>query len=292
VLVPLGVWVAIKRDRRVGLMSISLSLTFMLFAMYVVVRNLIGVPTRNAWRIPFGGPTGFIKAVFTRPVDVWRHYWSDNRPFYFWQMTVPFAWAFVAAPSVALISAVVLATNMLSTFGYQYEIEYHYSLVAVPALAMGTVWAVAHVAERWRGAVVALVACSALWCGWAWGALPFSRELPYTWAPNHPVAVEARTIVDAVPDGAVVSAQYSMTAQLARRPEIYMFPTPFAAELYGVDDSLGGVRLPAADRVEFVVLPATLEPKNQLVWDRESAAFTLVDATQWWRLYQRTSMID
>ena len=54
-----------------------------------------------------------------------------------------------------------------------------------------------------------------------------------------------------------MSAQYSVTAHLARRDEIYMFPTPFSAELYGADDSLAYQRLPAADRVEFVVLPAT-----------------------------------
>jgi hypothetical protein len=70
-----------------------------------------------------------------------------------------------------------------------------------------------------------------------------------------------------------------------------MFPNPFSTELYGPDDRLAGQRLPAADTVQFVVLPATLEAKNQAVWDRESAAFTLIQATDWWRLYQRTSTI-
>jgi uncharacterized membrane protein len=291
VLVPLAVWVTVKRDRRVGLMSATASIGFMLFAMFVVVRSLIGVPTRNAWRVPFGGPTGFLKAVFVQPLDVVRHYWSDSRPFYFWQMTIPSAWTFVIAPSVAMISLAVLAANMLSTFWYQYQIQYHYSLVAVPALAMGTVWAIERVAVHWRSAVVALVACSALWCGWAWGALPFSRALPYTWAPDHPVAVQAREIIDDIPDDASVSAQYSLTAHLARRDEIYMFPNPFWTELYGPDDRVGGQRLPAAERVEYVVLPASLDSDNQLVWDRESAAFTLVDSNDWWRLYRRTSTI-
>lgn len=292
VLVPLSVWVAVKRDRRIGLMSAIGSIAFMLLAMFVVMRNLIGVPTRNSWRVPFGGPTGFLKAVFTRPQDVARHYWSENRPFYFWQMTVPFAWTFVVAPSVALISVVVLATNMLSTFFYQYQIQYHYALVAVPALAMGTVWAVARVVEHRRGLVVALVACTSLWCGWAWGALPFSRDLPYSWAPSHPVAAEARDMVARIPDDASVSAQYSVTAHLARREQIYMFPNPFSTNLYGSDETPAGRRLPQADTIEYVMLPATLEATNQLVWDRESAAFTLVASNDWWRLFQRTTMLD
>jgi hypothetical protein len=103
--------------------------------------------------------------------------------------------------------------------------------------------------------------------------------------------VQAREIIDDIPGDASVSAQYSLTAQLARRDEIYMFPNPFSTELYGPDDRVGGQRLAAADRIEFVVLPASLDSHNQLVWDRESAAFTLVDANDWWRLYRRTSTI-
>lgn len=291
VLVPLGVWVAVKRDRRIGLLSVIGSLSFMAIAMFAVMRNLIGVPTRNGWRVPFGGPGGFLKAVFTRPWAVVEHYWSDSRPFYFWQMTVPMLWVFVIAPSVSMISLVVMATNMLSTFWYQYQIQYHYALVAVPAIVMGTVWAIATVPVRWQRAVVAAVLCSSLWCGWAWGALPFSRGLPYTWAPDHPVAAAAREIVTFVPDDAVVSAQYSITAHLAHRDEIYMFPNPFSVELYGTDDSLAGTRLLAADRVEYVVLPATIDARSQAVWDHESPSFTLVASNDWWRVYQRTAMM-
>ena len=66
-----------------------------------------------------------------------------------------------------------------------------------------------------------------------------------------------------------------------------MFPTPFSAELYGVDDSQAHQRLPAADRVEYVVLPVTLEPDEQIIWNRESAAFRLVESNRWWLLYVR-----
>jgi uncharacterized membrane protein len=291
VLVPLGLWVAVKRDRKVGLLTIVASIAFMLFAMFVVMRSLIGVPTRNAWRIPFGGPSGFLKAVVTQPHNVVRHYWRDNRPFYLWQMTFPYLWVFAAAPSVALISIVVLAANMLSTFWYQYQIEYHYALVAVPALAMGTVWALSKIRVPWRYLALGSIAMSSVWSAWAWGALPFSRDLPYYWAPDHPVALTAKEIIRDIPGDAVVSAQYSVTAHLDHRKEIYMFPTPFAASLYGPDDSLGGVRLPAADRVEYVVLPATMPPDQQAIWEGVAHEFVLVDSNQWWRLYHRAGQL-
>lgn len=292
VVVPLGVWVALKRNVRIGVATILGSLAFMAVAMFVVMRSLIGVPTRNAWRVPFGGPSGFLKTVFTDPLAVLRHYRSDGRPWYLWQMTFPVAWMFLRAPSVALISAAVLAANMLSTFWYQYQIEYHYALVAVPALVMGTVWAISKVAARWRSVLVLVVLCTSMWSAWAWGAVPFSRDVPYSWPPDHPVAVAAREIIEVVPDDASVAAQHAITAHLADRREIYMFPTPFSAELYGVDDALAYQRLPAADRVEFVVIQANLEPDDMLVWGREAGSFTLIAANDWWRVYQRTSTLD
>ena len=287
VLIPLGIWVVVMRDKRIGAITVMGSLGFMLLAMFWVMRSLIGVPTRNAWRIPFGGPMGFVKAVFSEPQNVVRHYWSDNRPWYLWQMTVPYLWVFAAAPSVALISLVVLAANMLSTFWYQYQIQYHYALVAVPALAMGTVWAISKIRESWRLVVIVAVVFSSLWTGWAWGALPFSRNLPYYWTPNHEVAIAARDIIRDLPPNAVVSAQYALTAHIDHREEVYMFPTPFATSLYGPDDSLGGLRLPAADRVEYVILPATLPQAEQAVWDIVQYEYELADSNTWWRMYKR-----
>lgn len=287
VLVPLGVWVAVKRDRKIGLLSVVGCLSVMAVMMYGVMRSLIGVPTRNGWRIPFGGPGGLLKTVFTKPWKVVQHYWSDSRPFYFWQMTASAGWLFARAPSVALISLVVVATNMLSTFWYQYHLQYHYSLVAVPALVMGSVYAISKLRELWRPFAVVVLGLSASLGGWAWGVLPFSRDTPGYWSPDHPVAAAARDIIEDVPGGAVVSAHYAITAHLAHREEIYMFPTPFYAELYGVDDSLGGTRLPAADRVEYVVLPRTMEPRLDVIWAREEDAFELIEENEWWRLYRR-----
>jgi len=287
VLVPIGVWVACTRSWRIGVASIVASITFMFVAMFGVMRSLIGIPTRNAWRVPFGGPTGFLRSLFSHPLDVVRHFWSDNRPFYFVQMTAPMAWVFLRAPSVALISLLVISTNMLSTFWFQYQIEYHYSLVAVPAIVMGTVWALSKVGERSRAILLAVVAISAATSSWAWGAMPFSRDLPYTWPPSHPVAEDGRDIIESIPADASVSAFHAMTAHLAHRTEIYMFPTPFVTTLYGADDSLSGTRLPAADDVDYVVLPATLEPMLLRDWLMVRGEFVLVDQNDWWRLFRR-----
>jgi uncharacterized membrane protein len=303
VLIPLGVWVFVKRDRRLGIATILGSMAMTVFGMFIVMRNLIGVPTRNGWRIPFGGPGGVIKETIERPGNVIEHFRSDHRPFYFWQMTAPFAWVMARAPSVALISLVVLTTNMLSTFWYQYQIEYHYSLIPVPAIALGTVWALAKLTRRARRWCLAAVATMSVWTCLMWGAVPIGSLLtpwakdpigvamPYSWSPDHPIAAAAREIVRLVPDDAVVSAQHSITAHLARREQIYMFPNPFRVVLYGpnTDLEVARARLPQADEVEYVVLPRQLDATTQADWDAVSADFAVAAENDYWVLYRRVA---
>ena len=193
VIVPLGIWVAIKRDRRIGVLTIVGSVAFMITAMYLVMRNLIGVPTRNAWRIPFGGPRGVIDTALTNPTQLTEYLSTEERPRYIWQMTAPFAFLFLRLPSVAAISALVLFTNILSTFWYQHQIEYHYSLIAVPALSIGTVYAIGAVRERveWSGQVVPLRAVAVLVLGvvtlitaYLWAPLPWGLQRPFEGDPS------------------------------------------------------------------------------------------------------------
>ncbi len=297
VIVPLGVWVAIKRDRRIGLLTIVGSVAFMLTAMYLVMRNLIGVPTRNGWRIPFGGPRGVIDTAVTNPTQLSDYLSSEERPWYIWQMTVPFAWLFLRLPSVAAISALVLFTNILSTFWYQHQIEYHYSLIAVPALAIGTMYAIGAVRERveWSGHVVPLRGVAVLVLGivtvitsYLWAPMPWGVQPQFYGDPNNPDAVAARELIAEIPGDAVVSAQYRITPHLAYREEIYQFPTPFRVVLYGPDTSIEGSRLEdRAERVEYVMIPTAQDAQLQADWAAIAPAFDLVDSNDYWLLYHR-----
>ncbi len=301
VLVPLGVWVGVRRSWRYGVATIIASLTFMVFAMFVVMRSLIGVPTRNGWRIPFGGPKGLIEEAISRPGNVIQHFRSEDRPFYFWQMTFPVAWVFARAPSVALISLVVLGTNMLSTFFYQYHIEYHYSLVAVPAIVIGTVYAIGFI-ERHRRWVVAGVAFTSLWSCLMWGVVPVGRILtlnsddpigraaPPYWEPDYPSPVAARELFPVIPAGAAVSAYHALDPHLTHRTHIYQFPNPWRVVLYGPNTDLENIRacLAEANDIDYVMLPSSLDDQQQADWDIISADFSVAASNDYWVVYERT----
>ena len=292
VIMPLGIWVALRRDRRIGVMTIVGSLGYMAFAMFVVMRSLIGVPTRNLWRIPFGGITNLISTTIYRPGELLAHLRSDGRPWYIWQMLFPSGWVAFRLPDVAAISGLVLFTNVLSIFWYQYQIQYHYSLIAVPALTLGAVHAIGVLRGHRRKIAIGAVMLTGLWSTILWGPLPWSRNDLAHWAPSHPGAQAARRIIEHVPEDAVLSAHHLVAPHLAHRQLIYMFPNPFRLVLYGPEDRLAGTRLEKAEQVEYVVLPVNRTETEARDWDAIEDAFTVVSTNEYWVLYRREGSLS
>lgn len=287
VMVPLGIFVAFRFDKKKGFITALASIVVTVVGMFVLMRSLIGVPTRNAWRIPFGGFGGFFKEVFTNPSNVARYLMSDDRPLYLFQMAAPFAAVFVLSPWLSLVSLPVIGANIVSTFWYQHSIQYHYSLVAVPALLCATVFGIRAVVPKWRGIVMTAVLVCTTATSVMWGQHSLAIKPRQVLASDAPIAVSGREIVKQIPEGAVVSAFDPLVTFLAHRKEIYFFPNPFRAVYYGVGNELEGQRLPAADRVEYVVLPRMLNEALRWDWAEVSGDFTEVASNQYWQVFRR-----
>ena len=287
VMVPIGLFVAWRFDRRRGLIAALASVVVTILGMFVMMRHLIGVPTRNGWRIPFGGVSGFIKETFTNPTNVMNHLKSEDRPMYLFKMMAPFAGLFFAAPSVALLAVPVLVSNVVSTFWYQHQIEYHYSIVVVPLLLIATLVVIAKLNKQWRPIAMALTVMCSLVTFVAWGIHPLATNPRAALTAGSPFAQSGLEIIKGIPDDAVVSAYDPLTAHLGHRRQIYFFPNPFKALYYGVDDSLSGKALPAAKDVEYVVLPRALGQELSWVWEGVRPQFKEIDSNQFWQVFQR-----
>jgi len=287
VLAPLGLWVALKADKKRGLITSLASLFTMALMFLVVMRSFTGVAFRNSWRIPFGGIGGLLKTALTQPTKLISYLWSEDRPTYVWQMLAPVGFVFLYEPSLALVGFVMLASNVVSTFWYQHQIQYHYSIIIVPCIVMGTVWALGKFSRPARKWVSACIIATSLVCGYLWSPMPLARTTTTSWNSQMPPVVAARESISRVPEDAVVAAYHSLTAQMARRVTIYSFPNPFVRNLYGPDVFAGGDRLPGADDVEYVILPVNLDDEAQKIWDVEKDQFRVVDENAWWVVYQR-----
>lgn len=286
---PLGVYLFAVVDRRKGLWTVLATMVMTYVGMFVVMRSLIGVPTRNTWRIPFGGLTGLVSEMFMRPWNVIRYLTQNDRPTYIFQMAAPLAGAFVLSPFLAAVAVPVLASNVLSTFWYQHSIQYHYSLVVMPVLIFASIAGVKKCQDSNRAWVTGAIAMCSLGSFIAWGQTPLSLYPRQVLPGDNVVAVTGREIIRSIPDDAVVSVYDPLSTHLAHRKEVYFFPNPFKALYYGVDDSLTGTRLPAADRVEYVVLPKVMSPEVDWEWRMVAPDFTLIEENTYWNIFRRRS---
>lgn len=291
VLAPLGLMIWLRGERRRAVGTVIASVAATVFGMFVVMKSLIGVPTRNGWRIPYGGIGGLVKKTILHPITVAKYLVSDGRLSYLWQMGAPFGFVFLLVPEIAMVSVLVVLSNLVSTFWYQHSIMYHYSLVAVPGLLFAVIVAASRMKWSPRVFVVCFVAAASILCALRWSPLPVSANARLVWHANNPIAVAGRDIVKRIPDGAMISVSDPLVPHVAHRTTIYMFPNPFFGDLYGVDRSLDGKQLPDATNVQYVVLAKNLDQGLQWDWEVVQGDFTPIAENQYWVMYERTSTI-
>jgi uncharacterized membrane protein len=286
VVAPIGVWVALRRDVRIGVATVIGSIGAALICFLLVIRNLTGTAFRNSWRIPFGGFGGLVKTALTSPRALLQHLTSDGRLTYLLQMLSPTAGLFFIAPSVALIGFVVMFSNIVSTFYYQYQIQYHYSLVIAPILVFGNVYAIGRLGKSARRKATLVVGLASIVSAFILAPLPLAQNQLQKFPPGSPSVVAAHDLFAQIPADAVISVFHPLSAQLARRERIYVFPNPFQRALYGPDVFATGDRLEFADEIEYVMLPIALSAESEQVWRAEIQDYLVVASNQWWILYR------
>ena len=286
VVAPIGLWVALRRDVRIGVATVIGSIGAALICFLLVIRNLTGTAFRNSWRIPFGGFGGLVKTALTSPRALLQHLTSDGRLTYLLQMLSPTAGLFFIAPSVALIGFVVMFSNIVSTFYYQYQIQYHYSLVIAPILVFGNVYAIGRLGKSARRKATLVVGLASIVSAFILAPLPLAQNQLQKFPPGSPSVVAAHDLFAQIPADAVISVFHPLSAQLARRERIYVFPNPFQRALYGPDVFATGDRLEFADEIEYVMLPIALSAESEQVWRAEIQDYLVVASNQWWILYR------
>jgi uncharacterized membrane protein len=293
ILLPVLIWFAWRRNLRLGVVLALGSIATAGLMAYVVMRSLIGVPhgTLNMWRIPYGGVGGFIKESLRNPGEVVRYLIEgdspNGRPFYVWQMIAPTGLMFLIAPEVAATVILALIANVVSTFGYQHQIAYHYSMVILPGLAMGTAFAISRLKKsKWRAVAVTIVGLSSLWSAFLWAPFPFSaqNQVPHL-SPKDPAVTAIEQVRKKVPPKAVIATHYSFASHLTHRERIYLWPTPFYA-VYWNTFKQDGECLPIASDVQYLMLPPDLSD-NAHVFDRIQSQFQVVAKSSNAVLYKR-----
>ena len=271
----LGVYVAMKHDRRVGVITAAVS------AGYFGLMFLAVIPAFNeggsiyGTRLPFGGPEGLLRTTLIHPGEVVEHALHRRRFFYLWQLLAPVGFVALFAPTTFAVAAAPLFVNFMSGFAYQFDVRFHYSTLILPTIIVATIFGLARVAPELRRYAVIFVTTSAFVFAFLWGPTPLWKDHPFVASTGTPFVASFRVAQGLLPDDAIVSAYYAWIPQISHREEVYLFPTPWKAGNWGRFKQ-EGQRLPEADRVEYILVPPSLEGQDKTVLDGLRAEFTTV----------------
>jgi uncharacterized membrane protein len=255
VLIVIGVLIAWRGNRRVGLGVAATSLAWYAIATRVIIpwQNGIGAFYDSYFGTLGNNPVEVAFNVVRHPVGTWRLLHQHDRLSYLWRMLAPFAFVPLLSPSTVTVALPILAVNVLSSFPYTRDAHFHYSALVLVGLMIATVEGVARLPNLTaRRALVGAVLVSSLVSSFAWGAMPGSTEYHRGWWPlqESPRTAVQQAAVDSVPSGASVSATYSFVPHLTHRVRVYEFPVPWRNINWGVR----GEHLDDPNDVDWIVV--------------------------------------
>jgi uncharacterized membrane protein len=273
VLIPLGIYIAIRYNRKMGLLTAGMAVAWFCLMMFVVQPALSGTGAGNldSWRIPFGGWAGLAATGIKSPWTVGAYMLTEDKLKYLFQLLTPvFFLPLLSWRTVIVIP--ILFFNLISNFWYQTNLQYHYtSLIMTVFCATALLGLERFRGLRWRRILAGGMLAATLFSAYLWGPLPFSRQAGCDADTHHPQVLAAEEAVSLIPPDAVVAAGDKFASHLTHRERVYVFPTPFSATYWG-DDSQKGKRLPMADDVEYVVdLPSILPQETLTVLSQLAA---------------------
>ena len=307
VYVALGVCIAFGGQRRLGLALAAVAGAYFLACVYLILPHF---NSQGFFRLG----TGYFFDELRKGVTdaAWLRAKVFNEPVarYLFALGLPVAFVFLLAPVMLVPALPQLAVNLLSGVTYTRTIDYHYTTSIVPFLYLATAVAarklvagepiielprvsVGHF-RRLPGWVLAvfLFVPFAVVANVGFSKVPVTKLDRLSAARRtYQTGTTTRRVHEMlaqVPDGAVVSADYSLVPHLAHRKRIYMFPNPFRARYWGIK----GENPHDPDTVEYIIGRAAIvkEADRRIVDELvEDGYFELVtgDETLW--LYKRVS---
>jgi uncharacterized membrane protein len=263
----LGIVFALRGERRVGVATFLVGLVWFAVA-YGLVMPAFNGGTNHAGTF-YGdlgeSPTQIVTGALTEPDRVVQRLDDNDALGYARDLLVPWGLVPLAAPAVLTVALPQFLANILAIPDFFFDIRYHYVAIILAALSLATVEGVARFRRPGlRHFAVGLVAACALATTVAWGTSPLSTDYRTgIW----PLAGNARqdvleAAVNLPPDGAAVSASYSLVPHLSHRDQIYTFPNPWERKNWGV----GGTAPDDPDHehtpveVEWIVVDRQLQP--------------------------------
>ncbi len=238
--VVLGILIAVRGHRRIGVITSVAAAAWFMFATRVIIPFANGIePFYDTFFGEFGSSASEVAVnVVTDPGKTIEVATRPTRMDYYRMMFAPVAFLPLAAIPTLLIGAPMLGINVLSSFPYQQEIRYHYAALVLAAIILATVEAIAVLGKTptARAFLVGLVAATSLASTVAWGPSPISvKYRTGLWAlyPDIRNPIRERAVA-MVPSQASASVHDNFAPHMTHRKQIYEWPVPWEPINWGV----------------------------------------------------------
>jgi uncharacterized membrane protein len=270
VIVALGLLVAFRFNREVGLFTASIALFWLVIAVEFVIpgggRPLAQDPIFSDRFGTLGNtlPSIMYNAI-RHPSRVLVLALQPNRLDYYRMMFVPVAGLCFLSPAM-LIALPALVVNVTSIYGSAYSIRFHYQALIIAAIFI----AVTETCGRFAGnppvrrAAMGLLAATSLAANVAWSPSPIGvKYRSGIWALHKADKVAFDRAVELVPPKAGVSASYTIISHLTHRKHAYEWPNPFRAGNWGIRD----LNTHPPTNVDYLVLDTGINAETQPLFD-------------------------
>ncbi len=238
----IGVIVAVRGARRVGVAIVLLSIGWFVVATRVIIpwRNGVGPFYDQLFGALGDSPLEVAWYLTRHPGRAWTIATEPDRLEYYKVLFLPVAFLPLLAPDALLIGVPMLAINVFTSEGFPFtrNYQFHYSAIVLVAVMVATVEGLARIRSvQARYALTALVLVTSLASTITWGASPISHDYDRGIWPLHANArneIKAEALAR-LPSGAATSAAYNIVPHIAHRAKVYEFPVPWRAVNWGVD---------------------------------------------------------
>ena len=253
VIAMLGFFILIfRKDKKLGFIFISIGFAWFIIAFQMIIPHFLPDGfSAYATRYSHWGNTQreMIITLLTHPNDVWAYLTQPLKLAYYRDMLLPFGFTSLLAPQWLLISAPILAINLLSNAsGQSIADKNHYVSAIIPAVVVASIYGshffvqTLHNHTNIRKGIILTVlgitlTTTSLFQQYYHGLSPLAYTFSWSLPDVHDEI--GQSVMAQIPANASVSAQTDLGPQISHREELYLFPRPHDAEYVVLDITSG-----------------------------------------------------
>lgn len=273
VAMALGVSVAIRKDRKVGLLTVGLSLAWLVICVKLIIPHAVGGANpfyANQFGALGNSTNDIVFNAVRHPSRIVDLALEQSRRHYYGQMLLPVALIALLAPSVLVVAVPTLLVNIVNGQAYTHNYKYQYSAIIAVVVFLSVVAGIARFRQPGVQRFLVGALCAACFgTTLVWGPSPLNPRVYKSgiWARNSSPHLQAvDRAVHEVPGNAGVAASYTIVPHLTHRTVIYEWPNPWVRSYYGIDGQEPKRWDPAL--VDYLVLDAGLNETMRPLLDQ------------------------